>query len=672
MRELEITSYAELVLARQATDITHPAFSKLFVETEYLADIGTLVATRRKRSPSEPDILAAHLAVVDGEVIGKAEIETDRARFLGRGHGVRQPHAVIDGRALSNTVGTVLDPIFALRRRIRVAPGATVSIAFWTMVASTRTALLDNVDKHKDMTAFGRASTLAWTQAQVQLHHLGITTGEAGLFQRLAGHAIYATPALRPSSATILQGAGPQSGLWGQGISGDLPIVLLRIADIEHIDVTHQLLQAHEYWRLKQLAVDLVILNERQSSYVQDLQIAIETQARTSQSRRLGAGDGPPGRIFILRADLISAETRMLLTSAARVVIVAQRGSLYDQLDRLTESKAPPRPALARVSLAKMGPPAPVAVPDLEFFNGLGGFAADGQEYVTMLGPAQATPAPWINVIANPGFGFHVATEGGGYTWSVNSRENQLTPWSNDPVTDRPGEAFYLQDDDTGELWSPTASPIRHETGTYIARHGRGYSRFEHAAYGIQTDLVQFVPMDAPIKISRLVLHNRSSRTRHLSATVYAEWVLAPSRSASLPFVTTELDPVTGAIFARNPWNMGFGTRVAFLDLGGRQTDWTGDRREFIGHNGSLANPASLSGMAPLSRVVGAGLDPCGALRTRIELPPGGSVEIVAFLGQADGADEASRLIAHYRSADLDAVQAEIACYWDDVLGRVR
>ncbi|MFI4996307.1 MAG: GH36-type glycosyl hydrolase domain-containing protein, partial [Hyphomicrobiales bacterium] len=672
MCEVDITSYAELVLAPQAADIAHPAFSKLFVETEYLADMGAILATRRRRAPTEPEIWAAHLAVVDGEAVGKPEFETDRARFLGRGHGVRTPIAVIDGRALSNTVGTVLDPIFSLRRRVRVAPGAIVRVAFWTMVASTREALLDAIDKHRDMTAFGRAATLAWTQAQVQLNHLGITAGEAGLFQRLAGHVIYAAPTLRPSSDTIRGGGGAQTGLWAQGISGDLPIVLLRIADAEHLDIARELLQAHEYWRMKQLAVDLVILNERQASYVQDLQVALETQVRTSQSRPQTRGEGPPGRVFVLRGDLIPADTRTLLASVARVALVAQRGSLFDQLDRIAEARQPAGPLPKRLPASSQPPPSPPStLPDLEFFNGLGGFAEGGKEYVTILGPGQSTPAPWINVIANQAFGFQAAAEGSGYTWSANSRENQLTPWSNDPVTDRPGEALYLRDDDSGDLWCPTALPIRDEAATYTARHGPGYSRFEHAAHGIASDLLQFVPLYAPIKISRLVLRNRSGRARSLSVTAYVEWVLGPSRSASLPFVTTEIDPGTGAMLARNPWNAAFGSRVAFIDLCGRQTDWTGDRREFIGRNATLASPTALVGGTPLSNLVGAGLDPCGAMRMKVELPPNGSVEIVFFLGEAASAEEARSLIAQYRAADLDAVRAQVARYWDGILGAV-
>ena len=683
VREIDVTSYAELVLAPQAADVTHPAFSKLFVETEYRAEVGAILATRRRRAASEPEIWAAHLAVVDSGAVGKPEVETDRARFLGRSRSVRTAIAAIDGRPLSNTVGTVLDAVFALRRRVRIPPGAIVHIAFWTVVAPSREALLDLIDKHRDTTAFERAATLAWTQAQVQLRHLGISPGLASMFQRLAGHLIYSAPVLRPSSDAIVRGAGAQSGLWPLSISGDLPIVLLRIADTQHLDVARQLLHAHEYLRMKQFAFDLVFLNERSSSYVQDLQIGLETLVRQSRSLPQFGVEGPPGRVFVLRADLISVETCAFLASVARAVFVGERGRLSNQLDRVPDRRIPSRPHPKRAALASQPKAAP-SVPNLEFFNGLGGFAEDGREYVTILGPGQATPVPWINIVANPAFGFQVGTEGGGTTWSVNSRENQLTPWSNDPVTDRPGEAFYVHDDDTGTLWSPTALPIRDEAGSYVARHGRGYSRFEHTAHGIALDLLQFVPLDDPIKISRLKLHNMSSRSRHLSVTAYAEWVLGPSRTVSAPFVTTKIDPVTGAMFACNAWNAAFGSRVAFADLKGYQTDWTGDRREFgqtdwtgdrrefIGRNGTLASPAALAGATALSKTVGAGLDPCGALRTTIELPPHDTVEVVFFLGQAASAEDARSLIARYRATNLDTVLSDVGRYWEDVLGAVR
>ena len=670
-RDIEITSYAELALGPQGADVAHPAFAKLFVETEYLVDVGALVATRRKREPSEPEIWAAHLSVANGEAVGAPEFETDRARFLGRGRGVSAPLAMQGARPLTNTVGAVLDPIFALRRRVHIKPGATVRVAFWTMAAKSRAELLDCIDKHRDAAAYERAITLAWTQAQVQLHHLGVTPGEAGLFQRLAGHLIFASRALRPPSETIRQGSGPQAGLWSLGISGDLPIILLRIADIENLDFARKVLQAHEYWRIKQLSADLVILNERGASYVQELQADIETLVRAREARLAPGVERQPGRVFVLRSDLITAEARSLLISSARVVLVAQSGSLSEQLDRVADIGAP-----IRLFAEPRAPRAPAIAPprptDLEFFNGLGGFGAGGKEYVTILGPGQSTPAPWINVIANAAFGFQTSTEGAGYTWSGSSRENQLTPWSNDPISDPSGEALYIRDDESDDLWSPTASPIRDPQGTYVARHGRGYSRFEHVSCGIASNLLQFAPIDGSIKISRLRLTNQTRRKRRLSVTAYVEWVLGVSRTATLGFVETELDADTGAMFAINPWSMAFGSLVAFVDMCGVQTDATGDRREFIGRNGALSQPAALASAAPLSNNVGAGFDPCTAMRTTLELEPGGVVEVVVFLGQAATREEARATVRKYRNADLDTLEAGVAALWAYTLGAIQ
>ena len=569
--------------------------------------------------------------------------------------------------ALSNTVGTVLDAVFALRCRVTVAPGAVVRLAFWTMVAGTRHALLDIMDKHRDAAAFDRASTLAWTQAQVQLRHLAIRPREADLFQLLAGHLVFAGPALRAGSDAIRAGSGAQNGLWGQGISGDLPILLLRIRDSADLDVARQVLLAHEYFRLKQLAVDLVILNEHAASYSQDLQIALEALVRMQPRTPPVAGAAAQGAVFLLRADLIPEAAAALLASAARVVLSAERGSLSEQLRVRAAAVAPALPRLASGDPGTAIPP----VPPLELFNGYGGFAEDGQEYVVVLRPGQSTPAPWINVIANPGFGFLVATEGGGYTWSGNSRENQLTPWSNDPVTNRSGEAFYLRDADTRDVWCPTALPLRDPAATYVVRHGRGYSRFDRVAHGIASTLVQTVPTDDPVKLSRLHLHNVSGRARTLSVSAYVEWVLGASRTATAAFVTTEMDAPTEAMFARNPWGARAAGRVAFIDLGGKQTGWTGDRREFIGRHGSLGRPACVVGAAPLSGRVGAGLDPCGAMQATLQLAPDAHAEIVFLLGEAANEDEARALVIKYRAADFDEVSGEVRRLWEGVLGAV-
>jgi cyclic beta-1,2-glucan synthetase len=373
----------------------------------------------------------------------------------------------------------------------------------------------------------------------------------------------------------------------------------------------------------------------------------------------------------MLRSDLTSPEALGLLASVARVILVGARGRLADQLERAPEARP-----LPRVTAQRALPTSELQIsrrpPGVEFFNSLGGFAEGGRDYVTILGPGQSTPVPWINVIANPTFGFLVSAEGGGYAWSVNSREHQLTPWSNDPVTDQPGQAFYLRDEETGRLWSPTALPIRDEAATYSAQHGWGYSRFEHTSHGIAAELLEYVPLADPLKISRLRMRNLSGRTRRLSVTAYVEWVLGASRSAAAPSITTRIDPESGAMIANNLWNPAFARRSAFADLAGRQMSWTSDRREFIGRNGALAWPAALINGTPLSGRVGSGFDPCAALQTMVEIEPNGVVEIAFFLGDGQDLAEAQSLIARYRQVDLDAVLTEVRGFWDELVGAVQ
>ena len=587
------------------------------------------------------------------------------------GRAIRNAGSIEDGRPLSNTAGPVLDPIFSLRRRVRLPAGSTARVHFATLAAETRERALELADKYRDRAAFERTATLAWTQAQVQLRHLGITADEAHLFQRVANRIVYSDPTLRAPAHVLLRNRKGASALWPYGISGDLPIVLLRIDDPEDQDIVRQLLRAHEYWRLKGLAVDLVILNEQTTSYGQDLREALETLVRSrTQAAADAGGSERAGEIFVLRRDLLSPEDHDVLRTAARVVLLSRHGTLSEQVVRLLRSEpAPrsPRPQPARAPAVDVPPPHF----DLEFFNGLGGFGEEGREYVTILGERQWTPAPWINVIANPSFGFFVSESGAGTTWAINSQQNQLTPWSNDPVSDSPGEAILVRDEETGEIWGPTALPVR-DAWPYVARHGQGYSRFEHESRGIALALTQFVPLADPVKISVLTVENRSRGARTISVTAYAEWVLGSQRGAEAPFLITEHDAETGSLFARNPWNEGFAGRVAFADLGGRQTAWTADRSEFLGRNGTLEAPAALARDGKLSGRAGAGLDPCAALQTTLRLAPGEKGSVLFLLGQGDDESHARQLVRRYRTEDLDGCLAAVTTMWDDSLAALQ
>ena len=670
-RDVQVTSYAELSLTSQAADVAQPAFSNLFVETEFVADLGAILATRRKRSPEDTAVWAAHVLVVDGATVGDLQFETDRAKFVGRARSLRNPVSIVDGRPLSNSVGSVLDPIISLRRTVHIPSGTTVHLIFSTIVASTREEVLELADKYRDARTFDRTLTLAWTQAQVQLHHLSIGSEEAHLFQRLANAVLYSDSSLRPSADVLSASSLDISTLWTLGISGDLPIILARIDDPDDVEIIRQLLRAHEYWRMKQLSADVVIINEKAPSYVQELQTSLEALVRGSQLRLSPDTTGVSGKIFLLRGDLVSPQTRAQLQAVARAVLLSRRGTLAEQITR-SQYRDPAPPPVARQTRAAKRQDVQLPQPALQFFNGLGGFAENGREYVTVLNEGLRTPEPWVNVIANPSFGFLVSESGSGFTWSINSHENQLTPWSDDHVFDTPGEAIYIRDESTGEVWSPTAIPIRDEAASYLCRHGQGYSRFQHGSHGISLDLIQFVPLEDPIKISRLTLQNDSGRTRRLSVTAYAEWVLGSSRTSTAPYIITEIDSPSGALFARSAWNGDFAGRIAFADMSGRQTSYTADRTEFLGRNGAPDRPAALESDGPLGRKVGAALDPCAALQTVFELRPGARVDIVFYLGETENRESARKLLARYRSADLNQVLREVNRQWDDILGSVQ
>ncbi len=667
-RDIEVTSYAEVVLAPPAADAAHPAFSNLFVQTEFVRKSSALLCTRRARSAEERPPWLLHLMVGPGGEEEALSCETDRSRFVGRGGTLANPAAMQTPAPLSDTVGAVLDPIISLRRTVSVPPNESVTIDLVLGMAESRASALVLVEKYQSLRMTGRILDLAWTHSQVTLRHLNASNREAQLYGRLAGALIYADPARRASPAVLRSNRRGQSGLWAYGISGDAPLVLLRISDPAKIEIVRQLIQAHSYWRMKGLTVELVILNEEVSVYRQALHEQITALIASGIEAQLL---DKAGGIFVRRLEQVSHDDRVLLNAVARIVLDDEKGTLTEQMERRSELEFQV-PLLMPIKSA--GPPAsrPASLParELIFPNGLGGFTSDGHEYVITLSPGQTTPAPWVNVLANPFFGTVVSESGSAYTWLENSHEFRLTPWSNDPVEDTPGEAFYIRDEQTGQFWSPTPLPTRGAT-PYVIRHGFGYTVFEHTEHGIASEFWVYVAMDAPVKFNVLKLRNLSGRPRRLSVTGYWEWVLGDLRPKSLLHVQTEVDLRTGTLLARNPYNTDFPDRVAFIDVNDGTRTLTGDRKEFLGRNGSLAQPAALKRVR-LSGKVGAGLDPCGAVQVALELPEGAERETVFRLGAGRTTAEAQALIQRFRRGDASRVALEeVWAYWNRTLGAV-
>jgi cellobiose phosphorylase len=677
-REIDVTSYAEVVIAPPAADALHPAFSNLFVQTEILPERRAILCTRRPRSIGELAPWMLHLMAVHGADIRAASYETDRSRFIGRSGSVAAPQALTIPGALSGSAGSVLDPIVAIRCQLALDPDQSVVIDIVSGMAESRDLALYLVEKYQDRHLADRVFDLAWTHSQVVLRQINASEADTQLFARLASPVIYANVGLRADPALLMSNRRGQSGLWAYAISGDLPIVLLQIGDAANIDLVRQLVQAHAYWRLKGLAVDLVIWNEDYAGYRQRLQDQIMGLIASGIEAQV---IDRPGGIFVRPADQISSEDRILLQAVARAVITDGRGTLEEQLDhrRLAPPRAPrfsPTRTYRPETALGMAPDATTddAVlkrDDLLLFNGLGGFTPDGREYVMGLAPGRATPAPWVNILANPHFGTLVSESGSAYTWSENAHEFRLSPWHNDPVSDASGEALYLRDEETGHFWSATPLPAGASV-QYAARHGFGYSVFEHCCDGVRCELWVYVAVDAAVKFSVLKLRNESGRARRLSATGYVEWVLGDLRPKSAMHVSTEIDAQNGALTARNRYNAEFADRVAFFDVDDPARSLSGDRAEFLGRNGTLRNPAAMS-RSRLGGTVGAGLDPCAAIQVSVDLADGQERDIVFRLGVGHNADDAGNLVQRFRGsrAARNALEA-VWQRWNRTLGAVQ
>ena len=667
-RTIELTSYAEVVLAAPNADATHPAFSNLFVQTEILETQNAILCTRRPRSHGESPPFMLHLMAVRGTADGEASFETDRMKFIGRNGSTAAPAAMERASKLSNSDGSVLDPIVAIRRRVTLAPDEGIVIDLVIGMSKTRDAAVALIDKYQDRNLADRVFDMAWTHGQVVLRQLNASEADAQLFGRLASSIVYASAARRSHPTVLAKNRRGQSGLWGHSISGDLPIVLLRITSSDNIDMVRQMVQAHAFWRLKGLAVDLVIWNEDSSGYrqvLQDLVIGMISAGTGSQIL------DRPGGIFVCRGEQLSEDDRILLQTVARVILVDNDGTLADQVERRSRSDIRLSPFVpTRLGRPETTPPIPTPRHDLTFYNGLGGFTSDGREYVIRLESGQVTPAPWVNVLANPHFGTVISEAGGAYTWSQNAHEYRLTPWNNDPVTDSSGEALYLRDEETGQYWSPTPQPAR-GAQPYVCRHGFGYSVFEHTEFGITSELWVYVATDAPVKFAVLKIKNNSGRSRRLSSTAYSEWVLGEMRSKSLMHVVTEVDPECGALLASNPYSIEFPERIAFVDVSESTRSVTGDRTEFIGRNGNLAAPAAMF-RTRLSGRVGAGLDPCAAMQVTFDLADNREREIVFMMGVGRDIDDVRILVQRFRGLEPPRHALEgVWEFWNRTLGAV-
>lgn len=674
-RIIEVTSYSEIVLANPNDDAAHPAFSNLFVRTEYVPEYNCLIASRRPRGEKQKPLWAFHSITSENDIIGDVQYETDRSRFIGRNRHLRNPAAMEVDKPLSNTVGAVLDPIMSIRARIKVEPGQTARLAYILAVSDSLKEVKELAEKYHDSTAIDRAFDLSWTRSQIESSYLGFKSHEVEQYLQVIPAFLYPSPVRRLWQDNILKNRKGQPDLWPFGISGDNPVALVTVFNSKEVELVHWALKAHEYWRMKGITVDLVILIDDEGGYTIPLQDMARDAVASSHAWDI---QDKPGGVFIRNARLMSEEDKNLFYTAASIIIKDSVESTLNQFETAGDKTGLPPyktctlPADTTSGTKKPGFHMENIIPEeLGFFNGIGGFDENGREYVIHLHGGRTTPAPWINVISNPLFGCLATESGSGYTWAENSRENKLTPWSNDPVSDPPGEVLYIRDDIKGNIWSITPAPVR-EDGNYVITHGFGYTVYQHVSNGLEQQLTEFVAADDMVKIYLVSLENISGKRRELSLTCYVRPVMGVNDRSTARYVATQVDEDTGVLLVRNSYNADFPGRVVFIDSSERERTYTGDRWEFIGTNGTLEEPEALN-RERLSNNVGAGFDPCAAMQIRITLGEGEEKQLVFLLGQGKNMDEAIGVALRYRdvaraNAELDKVKRQ----WEKHLGNIQ
>jgi len=665
-RKLKLTSYGEVILAMQSADRRHPAFNKLFIESEYLPKENALIFQRRPRSADEKPVVLIHAIIVEAGRKITGEYESDRAKFLGRSQTMHAPlrlqHA---NRHLTGTTGGTLDPILSLAQNIDLKPHGKTRVTFLTLAAPSRAKALEKLSHYQTGQSIYRAFNDTRVHSERELLEHGLNAYAIENFQRLLSALLYPVGILRAAPHILAQNEKGQSGLWAFGISGDFPILLLRVRDGES-PLLQEALQAFSYWSSQHVTVNLIILNDQDTGYALDLHNAIHRKIRLlGAEASLNQRDG----IFILRTDQLQHADKILFETVAGVILDEKNGTLADHAQRLTIQ--PTRLPDFTASFSPATDPEPTAAltlpTDLQMENGLGGFSHDGREYVIHLKAGQHTPHPWVNVIANPQFGFLVSESGSGCTWAENSGENRLTPWRNDPITDMPGEALYLRDEETGLVWSPTPMPAGADTA-HVIRHGAGYSIFESQSHGLNQNLRLFAAPDAPMKIVHLHLKNLWDRPRRITVTYYAEWVLGTTRDTHQAHIMPEFDPEKNALLATNRFNSEFGERVAFLASNKKPHNITTDRTEFLGRTGSMRAPAAL-GRIGMESTVNAGLDPCAAIQLHVDLAPGATEEVFFLMGEGKDRDESLALIGQVQAkGQVEALWRSVHKQWDDIL----
>jgi len=591
---LEITSYFEPILSRIDDHIAHPAFCNLFLSYEYIEELNGIMIKRRSRDKSKNDKYALVLFFPDEDILGDYEYEIDKTKFIGRDRSILNPIALESEKILQKQMNMTLNPIVALRRTIKIESNKSKKLNLILLFSENREDIIKTAEKYNSKDAVNRIFSLSRAKSIIEARYSNLKAKQINTFQKIAGYLLNSNLIRNFNIKNIDCKNKSQCDLWKFGISGDNPILLVKIKYVNDVETVKELLKAHEYLRLKNVVFDLVILNEEKNSYEKYVNEALLSAVLSSNSSYLLNSFGG---IFILDSNNLKKEEKDLLQLVSSMIFDAHRGGIEEQIDELEDDIKGELPNYVlekeKRELYKEYNNDLLALPELKYFNELGGFLENGKEYIIKLNKETKTPMPWSNILVNKQFGTLVTAAGGGYTWNKNSRENRLTTWYNETIEDIPAEVIYIKDKEEKTSWSITLNP-KSNSQDYIAKFGFGYSEFINSNLGISTNLNIFVPQNDDVKINKLNIKNNMSYKRSLKIVYYLNLSLGMDIAKHAEYINIEKDETFNLIYLKNIFKNEFKDEFAYVSCSEKISGYTGSKEEFFGL-GDISNPQGLN-----------------------------------------------------------------------------
>ena len=667
----EVTSYFEPVLSRKEQDYAHQAFNNLFLVYKYDEELDAIVVKRRARDiHQDKKVFLIAKMQTNCEKIGETEFEINKEKFIGR-NNLGLPIMIRNSNPLSKKDGLTTEGIIALKNTVKVQPGEEVFVDLLLSVEYDKQTAIDNIKKYNITENITREFEIVKAKTEAEARYLEVKGKDIDIYQTIMSYVLFDNP-LRQNQQLGYK-VYEQKDLWKYGISGDLPIITVTIKYVNDLYVIKQVIKAYEYLKIKNIKVELVIINEENYSYENYIRDEIESAILNSH---LAYMKNIYGGIFVLSKSEMDIQDVNLIKFVSTIVIDSHLGTLENIIQDMEEEVLDNYRIVEKSEIKTMEEDTTKDVDilsntqNVKYYNEYGAFSEDGKEYIIRTNNDNKVPTTWSHIMANEKFGTVVTESNGGYTWYKNSRLNRVTSWNNSSSVNIPSEAIYLKDLDNGRIWSPTAMP-KPDDKNYNAIFGFGYAKYIHSSDDILQELEVFVPQDESVKINILTLKNNAPKKKKVKIVYYLKPVLGEDEIKSDGYIKLQYEENANVLIAKNLYKTEEFENIVYVSSSEKIKSFTGNKKSFLG-KGGITNPSGLHRMA-LDNDNGLGKKTCMAIELEVEIESFSDKKISIVMGADDNIVNAKDIAYKYSKVqNCNMELSKTKNKWNELLGRVQ